>query len=91
MININDLKKDLYKTKNVANFMYYCKGNLYYMIEVANERYPFPISTIETDDKDNLILSNDLGTTPFNSEIKGSELIRWMTKAIENDEFIKIY
>lgn len=35
-------------------------------------------------------LSEDLGTTTFSAEIKGSELNRWIKKAIERDEFIKI-
>jgi len=36
------------------------------------------------------MLSSDLGTTAFYNEMKGSELIRWIGKAIDNDEFIKI-
>lgn len=35
-------------------------------------------------------LSEDLGTTTFSSEMKGSELNRWIKKAISNNEFIKI-
>lgn len=35
-------------------------------------------------------LSEDLGTTAFESEVKASELNRWIAKAIEKDEFIKI-
>lgn len=35
-------------------------------------------------------LSEDLGTTPFYAEIKGSELNRWISNAIENEEFIKV-
>ena len=37
-----------------------------------------------------MILSEDLGETSFGSKVKGSELIRWISKAIDNDEFIKI-
>jgi hypothetical protein len=37
-----------------------------------------------------VILSPDLGTTKFNSEIKGSDLNRWIQKSIEKNEFIKI-
>ena len=35
-------------------------------------------------------LSEDLGTTTFSNEMRGSELNRWISKAIKNDEFIKI-
>ncbi len=35
-------------------------------------------------------LSSDLGTTSFYAEIKGSELSRWITKAIDKGEFIKV-
>jgi hypothetical protein len=35
-------------------------------------------------------LSADLGSTPFGSEVKGSDLNRWIAKAIEKDDFIKI-
>ena len=65
--------------------------------------YQFPISTIEegptiNDDESGLsmyeietvILSKDLGTTSFGNKIKASELFRWIKKAIEKDEFIKI-
>jgi hypothetical protein len=37
-----------------------------------------------------LILAEDLGTTTFDAEIKGSELIRWIERAIENEDFIKV-
>lgn len=37
-----------------------------------------------------LKLSSDLGTTPFNSEMKASELNRWIRKAIDKEEFIKV-
>ncbi len=35
-------------------------------------------------------LSEDVGTTTFNAEIKAMELMRWIRKAIENEELIKI-
>jgi len=37
-----------------------------------------------------IVLSSDLGTTNFNAEIRGSELARWITKAIKNETFIKM-
>ena len=35
-------------------------------------------------------LSEDLGTTNFHTEMRGSELNRWIKMAIKNDEFTKI-
>ena len=35
-------------------------------------------------------VSDDIGTTTFSSEIKAIELMRWIRKAIENDEIFKI-
>ena len=37
-----------------------------------------------------LSLSSDLGTTNFDAEIKASFLNRWIDKAIDKEEFIKI-
>lgn len=36
-------------------------------------------------------LSSDLGTTTFSAEIRGSELSRWIEKAINSDDFFKVY
>ena len=91
-MNTNDVKKDLYKSKNMAKFSHYVGGNLYYTVELAIGIYQFPIATVESakDGNFNIQLSSDLGTTEFGSEIKGSELNRWIAKAIENERFIKI-
>jgi hypothetical protein len=35
-------------------------------------------------------VSDDIGTTTFNSEIKAMEVMRWIRKAIENNEIFKI-
>jgi hypothetical protein len=96
MINVNDVKKDLYKSKVNAIFNRYVAGNLYYRIVVMGETYEFPISTLEIAGKNGMdapmqyYLSSDLGTTDFYSEIKGSDLNRWIQKAIEKNEFIKL-
>lgn len=87
MINKNEIKKDLYKTKINAKFAYYCHGSLYYNVEAFGNIYQFPISTLNSEKNG---LSIDLGTTPFNCEIKASDLNRWIAKAIDANEFIKI-
>lgn len=120
-MNENDVKKDLYKSKNMAKFSHYVSGNLYYRVELVDGVYQFPISTVEDKSKyielvwdledvdlleevilhdtdecnygikiPTIALSEDLGQTSFEAEIKGSDLNRWISKAIKNDEFIKV-
>ena len=96
IMNANEVKKDLYKSKNMAKFSHYVSGNLYYKVELSVGTYQFPIATVEFNEDGstfnigNLELSSDLGTTEFNAEIKGSDLNRWIAKAIDKGEFIKI-
>lgn len=99
MVDKNELKKELYKSKEMAIFNHYMKGNLYYTIDISTGRFIFPIPTVETvthivgvdgEEENILELSSDLGETKFNDEIKGSELIRWISKAIDNNEFREV-
>ncbi len=102
MISANEVKKDLYKSKVNAKFSHYTSGNLYYTVELADGTYQFPISTIEIDyiepasgdeggdEREIIKLSSDLGTTDFSNEMKGSDLNRWIAKAIDKNEFVKI-
>ena len=99
-----EIKKDLYKSKEMANFSHYEKGRLFYNVEIFGSTFQFPIHTVEPIHfeikvadtvstgtiKDQYKLSADLGDTPFGNQVKGSELIRWIAKAIKNNEFIKI-
>lgn len=129
-INVNEVKKELYKSKVNAKFSHYTSGNLYYTVDLSDGTYQFPMSTtercsliaietlvkgkiieleaIEPDTEEQktavdneidtfkselgkiLSLSSDLGTTNFCAEVKGSELNRWIVKAIEKNDFIKI-
>jgi hypothetical protein len=94
MFNEIEIKKDLMKSKTMARFSHYIAGNLYYNVEVFGELYQFPISTVETVTDSNFTfgvqLSEDLGTTSFGAEIKGSELARWISKSIKSETFIKL-
>ena len=45
---------------------------------------------VEPNGQQHMELSSDLGQTPFNAEIKASELNRWIAKAFANGEFICI-
>lgn len=53
-------------------------------IKIAKEENREPIEMMF------IQLSEDLGTTTFSNEMKGSELNRWIKKSIENEEFIKV-
>jgi hypothetical protein len=95
IIDINEVKKDLFKSKNMAKFSHYISGNLYYTVNVLDGTYQFPIDTVEQNKNEygiilGLKLSEDLGTTPFNAEIRGSELSRWINKTIKDGTFIKL-
>ena len=102
IMNANEVKKDLYKSKNMAKLSHYVSGNLYYNVELTDGTYQFPISTVEREKRyytygetaivleDVMKLSEDLGTTTFESEMKGSDLNRWISRAIDNGEFVKI-
>ena len=106
-MDINEIKKDLYRSKNMAKFSHYISGNLYYTVELADGVYQFIIPTVEVKKehyvedmgdglsvgrmKDNGIkLSEDLGSTSFEKEMRGSELIRWIQKSINSNDFIKV-
>lgn len=106
----NEIKKDLYKSKNMAKFSHYISGNMYYTVQLQDGIYKFPIPTVEENEvhfeitanstglwetlgkgvRKEIVLSKDLGETTFGAEIKGSELNRWIAKAIDKEEFIKI-
>ena len=90
---MNDLevKKELYKSKEMARFSHYVSGNLYYMVKLESGIYQFPIATVDkVFGSSDFMLSEDLGTTYFYNEIKGSELNRWIAKAIKSGDFIKV-
>lgn len=90
MLRESEVKKELYKKKTMAYFSHYVSGNLYYKVVLEDGTYQFPISTIDNIEG-GIKLSSDLGTTSFYNEIKGSELNRWISISIKNDEFIKIF
>lgn len=96
MVNKDEIKKILYRKKTMAKLSHYVSGNLYYTIELDDGVYQFSIPTIEKEiDRQfgfdiGIKLSDDLGTTKFSSEMRGSELIRWILKSIDSEDFVKI-
>jgi hypothetical protein len=106
-MDINEIKKDLYKSKNMAKFSHYVSGNLYYTVELIDGIFQFIIPTVEEirlmvggfEEMDGpadaeyetmIKLSSDLGSTSFEKEMRGSELIRWIQKSINSNDFIKV-
>ena len=72
-INVNEVKKELLKSKVNAKISHYVSGNLYYTVELNDGIYQFPISTVDkkiikesqADEIEIFFLSADLGTTSF--------------------------
>jgi hypothetical protein len=97
-MNYLEVGKQLMKSKAMANFRYYSAGKLYYKVELEDGTYQFPISTVEAGPvsvreeigEHTIKLASDLGATPFLAEMRGSELNRWIRKAIESGDFIQI-
>lgn len=88
-MTINEIKKDLYRSKEKATFSYYSDGKLYYNVVVAGELYEFPIHVVEKGGS-GLKLASDLGTTRFFGEMEGRHLNKWIEQAIDAGEFIKL-
>ena len=47
-MELNEIKKDLYKSKAMAKLSHYVSGNLYYNVELTDGVYQFPITTVES-------------------------------------------
>lgn len=72
------LNADLFKD-NVIDFQYYRNGNLYYSIREANGvDYVFPVPITDT------------GDAVFGRSDRAILFMRWIRKAIENDEIHKL-
>lgn len=114
VLDINNVKKELYKSKVNAKLECVREGRMYYSVQLESGTYMFPIDTVEKVnttlyrldpktqsspsvdltytrvDEKFYTLSAELGITDFGAEMKGSDLNRWIAKAIEKDEFVKI-
>jgi len=74
-----DLKTIVKGTK--ATFSHAICGVLYYVVEVGDDKYQFPVDMNNRD---------DVGTTTFVAEYKAITLMRYIRKAIDNENLIKI-
>lgn len=96
------VKKELYKSKAMANFSRLEKGSIYYTIQLEDGLYEFPLhleeeKTVKVMIDEDVIASYqitrptaDMKGASFGPEVKGSELNRWIAKAMKVGEFKKI-
>lgn len=61
-----------------------------YRLEAKTQTSPTVGLTYMKVEEKMFTLSADLGTTSFDTEMKASDLNRWIAKAIEKGEFVKI-
>ena len=86
-LNKNEVKKDLYKSKEIAKFTYYDGdlGKMYYTLVIFGVPHLFGINVFDIRE-----LVDDLKGAKFASEMKGSDLNRWIMKAIDADDIMKL-
>jgi hypothetical protein len=93
----NEIKKDLYKSKEMARLSHYDgdKGALIYQVKIFGKLHEFPIYVFETDnemfegeDRKIILMAADLKGAKFFVEIKGSDLNRWISKAIDKGDLL---
>ena len=73
--------KEIVKDGNQAYFTHACAGVLYYKVTINGSDYQFPV---DMNDKE------DVGTATFPNQIKAITLMRYIRKAFESEEFIKL-
>jgi hypothetical protein len=79
--NMEQVLKEIVSDNNVARFSHAIAGVLYYTANSKDALYRFPV---DMNDKD------DVGTATFPSTIKAITLMRYIRKAIKNNEMIKL-
>jgi len=96
------VKKELYKSKAMANFSRYENGVLYYTIQLEDGLYEVPLHleeevTLSTTANEEMVSeftikmpTADMKGASFGPEVKGSDLNRWIAKAMKTGEFKKI-
>ena len=77
-MNIMDVVGD---RNRIARFSHYIDGNMYYVVTVGNDKYQFPVNVADKE---------DVGTTTFLAEFRAVELMRYIRKAMETENFIRI-
>jgi len=73
--------KTIVTAGNMAKITHAIAGVLYYQVNTSDGSYQF---TVDMNDRE------DVGTTSFDAEIKAITLMRYVRKAIKNEELIKL-
>ena len=86
----------------MANFSHVENGKMYYKVQLESGLYIFPLCmeekktvtvTVGEDivtSFDIMVPASDMKGASFGLEVRGSELNRWIDKAIKTDDFVKI-
>lgn len=97
-----DVKKELYKSKAIAKFSHIEDGKAFYHVEYQGALHQFPLDleesktiTINMGDEeiasfDIKVPAADMKGATFGTEVKGSDLNRWIARAIKTGNFMKI-
>jgi len=96
------VKKELYKSKVMANFSRVENGVLYYTVQLESGLYEIPLrleeeKIITINDGEDVLASftitrptPDMKGASFGPEVKGSDLNRWIAKAMKTDDFKRV-
>lgn len=71
--------KDVVMNGNIATISHCIAGKIYYEVATPEATYQFPVDMNDTE---------DVGTTTFPKEIKAITLMRYVRKAIKNEELV---
>lgn len=76
--------------ERLARFSHYIDGNLYYIVEVEGKTYQFPIRVSSSDPEEDKKAKADVGTTTFVDQYRAITLMRYIRKAIDSENFIRV-
>ena len=71
---------DVVRNENMAHFSHFCGGNLYYTVNVDEDKYLFYVNADP----------EEVGTATFSNVEKAQTLMRWIRICMETGEFYKI-
>lgn len=76
----NSILKQIVMNNNLASISHAVAGVLYYKVKTIDATYSFPV---------NISNLQDVGMATFQAQIKAITLMRYIRKAIENEELVK--
>jgi hypothetical protein len=76
----NSVLKQIVMNNNLASISHAIAGVLYYEVKTPDATYQFPVDILNL---------QDVGTATFPAQIKAITLMRYIRKAIKNEELVK--